>query len=170
VNQRVNGGRWNLLGAFPMNAAGTGYKVDLADSSASGKVVADAIYYVRDNAPVAYDVATACNEGRPGMLTRKILPVLLLISVLGNLGLAYRILDLGTTITYGADEAVRRNKQVSAMQKLFPALLEDRSRFGLADTAGRLALEVLDKGAEGTYVDGIQFIFVGDQVSGVDFN
>jgi hypothetical protein len=104
------------------------------------------------------------------MLTRKILPVLLLISVLGNLGLAYRILDLGTTITYSADEAVRRNKQVSAMQKLFPALLEDRSRFGLADAAGRLALEVLDKGAEGTYVDGIQFIFVGDQVSGVDFN
>jgi hypothetical protein len=52
VNQRVNGGQWNLLGTFPMNAAGTGYKVDLADSSASGKVVADAIYYVRDSAPV----------------------------------------------------------------------------------------------------------------------
>jgi RHS repeat-associated protein len=52
VNQRVNGGQWNLLGTFPFNASGTGYKVDLADSSASGKVVADAIYYVRDSAAV----------------------------------------------------------------------------------------------------------------------
>jgi len=52
VNQRVNGGQWVLLGTYPFNASGTGYKVDLADSSASGKVVADAIYYVQDGAPV----------------------------------------------------------------------------------------------------------------------
>jgi RHS repeat-associated protein len=41
-----------LLGTFPFNASGSGYKVDLADTSASGKVVADAIYYVQDGAPV----------------------------------------------------------------------------------------------------------------------
>ncbi|WP_225308609.1 golvesin C-terminal-like domain-containing protein [Hypericibacter terrae] len=52
ANQRVNGGQWNLLGTFPFNASGAGYKVDLPDTSASGKVVADAIYYVRDSAPV----------------------------------------------------------------------------------------------------------------------
>ena len=52
VNQRVNGGQGNLLGTYPFNASGSGYKVDLADSSASCKVVADAIYYVRDSAPV----------------------------------------------------------------------------------------------------------------------
>jgi len=52
VNQRVNGGQWVLLGTYPFNAAGSGYKVDLADTSASGKVVADAIYYVQDGAPV----------------------------------------------------------------------------------------------------------------------
>jgi RHS repeat-associated protein len=52
VNQRVSGGQWVLLGTYPFNASGSGYKVDLADSSASGKVVADAIYYVQDGAPV----------------------------------------------------------------------------------------------------------------------
>jgi len=52
VNQRVNGGQWVLLGSYPFNAAGTGYKVDLADTSVTGKVVADAIYYVQDSAPV----------------------------------------------------------------------------------------------------------------------
>jgi hypothetical protein len=52
VNQRVNGGQWVLLGTFPFNASGSGYKVDLADTSASGKVVADAVYYVQDGAPV----------------------------------------------------------------------------------------------------------------------
>jgi hypothetical protein len=52
VNQRVNGGQWVLLGTYPFNASGSGYKVDLADTAASGKVVADAIYYVRDSAAV----------------------------------------------------------------------------------------------------------------------
>jgi RHS repeat-associated protein len=41
-----------MLGTYPFNASGSGYKVDLADTSASGKVVADAIYYVQDGAPV----------------------------------------------------------------------------------------------------------------------
>ncbi|QEX22839.1 hypothetical protein FRZ61_27720 [Hypericibacter adhaerens] len=52
VNQRVSGGQWVLLGTYPFNATGTGYKVDLADTSLTGKVVADAIYYVQDGAPV----------------------------------------------------------------------------------------------------------------------
>ncbi len=50
ANQQTNGGQWNLLGTFPFNAGGSGYKVVLADS-ALGKVAADAIYYVRDAAP-----------------------------------------------------------------------------------------------------------------------
>jgi RHS repeat-associated protein len=41
-----------LLGTYPFNASGTGYKVDLADTSLTGKVVADAVYYVQDGAPV----------------------------------------------------------------------------------------------------------------------
>jgi len=50
ANQQTNGGQWNLLGTFPFNAGGSGYKVVLADSGL-GKVAADAIYYVQDTAP-----------------------------------------------------------------------------------------------------------------------
>jgi len=49
ANQRLNGGQWNLLGSFTLTA-GTRYKVELSDA-ATGKVAADAIYYVRDTAP-----------------------------------------------------------------------------------------------------------------------
>ncbi|MGH6959171.1 MAG: RHS repeat-associated core domain-containing protein, partial [Dongiaceae bacterium] len=52
ANQRTNGGQWNLLGSFPFNAGGGGYKVTLADS-ALGKVAADALYIVQDTAPAA---------------------------------------------------------------------------------------------------------------------
>jgi RHS repeat-associated protein len=50
VNQRVNGGQWNLLGSFPFNAGGTGYKVELSDNP-NGKVAADAIYIAGTAAP-----------------------------------------------------------------------------------------------------------------------
>jgi RHS repeat-associated protein len=49
ANQRVNGGKWNLLGSFAFNT-GTTYKVELSDQ-ASGKVAADAIYYIADGMP-----------------------------------------------------------------------------------------------------------------------
>jgi RHS repeat-associated protein len=52
ANQRTNGGQWNLLGSFPFDAGGSGYKVTLADS-ALGKVAADALYIVQDAAPTA---------------------------------------------------------------------------------------------------------------------
>jgi hypothetical protein len=48
VNQRVNGGQWKLLGTFPFNSGGTGYKVELSDNVTTGKVAADAIRYVLD--------------------------------------------------------------------------------------------------------------------------
>jgi hypothetical protein len=50
VNQRLNGGAWNLLGSFTFNAGASGYKVEISDA-ASGKVAADAIYYVKDAPP-----------------------------------------------------------------------------------------------------------------------
>jgi len=52
ANQQTNGGQWNLLGTFPFNAGGSGYKVVLADS-ALGKVAADAIYIVGTAPPAA---------------------------------------------------------------------------------------------------------------------
>ena len=50
MNQRENGGKWNLLGTFPFAAGGSGYKVSLAESSL-GTVAADALYIVSDAAP-----------------------------------------------------------------------------------------------------------------------
>jgi RHS repeat-associated protein len=50
VNQRVNGGQWNLLGSFAFNASGSGYKVELAESP-NGKVTADAIYIAGAGGP-----------------------------------------------------------------------------------------------------------------------
>ena len=52
VNQRVNGGKWNLLGTYTFNS-GTNYKVELSDAVAAGKVAADAIYIVSAAAPAA---------------------------------------------------------------------------------------------------------------------
>jgi RHS repeat-associated protein len=50
VNQRVNGGQWNLLGTFAFDQGASGYQVELTDDAASGRVAADAIYYVADSA------------------------------------------------------------------------------------------------------------------------
>jgi hypothetical protein len=50
VNQRVNGGTWNLLGTFAFEQGGSGYQVELTDDAASGRVAADAIYYVAEAA------------------------------------------------------------------------------------------------------------------------
>jgi hypothetical protein len=99
-----------------------------------------------------------------------IIIVCLLMSLVINLGLAFRVLDLGAVITDGSDEIIRRGKQVHAMQELFPAILKDGSRVNFATAAEKLGLQVLDKNDEGVYVEGIQFIFSEGQVSAVDFN
>jgi RHS repeat-associated protein len=50
VNQKANGGQWNLLGTFAFNAGTPGYQVALSGNG-NGQVAADAIYYANDNAP-----------------------------------------------------------------------------------------------------------------------
>jgi RHS repeat-associated protein len=52
VNQRVNGGQWNLLGTWSFDS-GTDYKVELSDAVAAGKVAADAIYIAPAGAPTS---------------------------------------------------------------------------------------------------------------------
>jgi len=52
ANQRLNGGQWNLLGTYSFNS-GNGYKVELSDQVAAGKVAADAIYIAGTAAPAA---------------------------------------------------------------------------------------------------------------------
>jgi RHS repeat-associated protein len=61
ANQRLNGGKWNLLGTFTFNA-GTTYKVTVADNPL-GAVAADAIYYVSTAAPTDQFVWTPTFPG-----------------------------------------------------------------------------------------------------------
>ena len=104
------------------------------------------------------------------MVTRKVLGILLLISVLGNAFLLYRVIDLGVTTTYGADEIGRRSSQAADAQKLFTLLMTHVSRADVLAAAGKTGLEILDKQDEGTYVGNILFIFSGDQVTAVKFD
>ena len=100
---------------------------------------------------------------------KKTLGVLLLISVLGNAVLIYRVFDLGVTTTYGSDEISRRTQQVADAQKLLPPLLSGTSRMELLSEAQKAGLEVMDKGEEGLYVGGIHFVLSGDRVAAIDF-
>lgn len=103
------------------------------------------------------------------MLTKRLLSIFLLISVLGNFFLMYRVLDLGVTTTYQESEIALRIKQMEAMERLFPALVASTSRSQLLDAAEKLELETFDKGSEGVNVGGIMFIFSDNRVSAVDF-
>src|SRR5690606_15053959 len=94
----------------------------------------------------------------------RLLSIALAISALLNLYLAYRLLDLGVTSTYAADELQRRGAQVSALQRLLPLLMPNTSRHLLISTAQAAGLEVLDKGDEGVYVEEILFVISNDQV------
>jgi hypothetical protein len=105
-----------------------------------------------------------------GTIMRKVLGIALLVSVLGNIVLLYRVLDMGVTTTYGADEISRRGKQVADVQKLLPLLMPHTSRADLLGAAQKAGLEIIDKGQEGMYVGDVQFIFSGDQVTAVKFD
>jgi hypothetical protein len=97
------------------------------------------------------------------------LGILLLISVLGNAVLLYRVFDLGVTTTYGSDEIRRRSQQAADAEKLLPSLVSGTSRMDLLNAAQKTGLEVLDKGEEGLYVGGIHFVLSGDRVAAVKF-
>jgi hypothetical protein len=88
---------------------------------------------------------------------KKTLGGLLLMSVLGNVLLIYRVFDLGVTTTYGSDEISRRTQQVADAEKLLPPLLSGTSRTELLSEAQKAGLDVMDKGKEGLYVGGIHF-------------
>lgn len=100
---------------------------------------------------------------------KKILGIGLLISVVGNIVLLYRLLDMGVTTTHGADEINRRGQQLADVQKLLPLLMPNVSRVDLLSAARKADLEFLEKGEEGVYVGGIQFLFSGDQVVAIKF-
>lgn len=101
---------------------------------------------------------------------KKALGILLLLSVLGNAILLYRVLDLGVMTTYGDDEVSRRSKQAADAQKLLPLLMLDTSRADVLSAAQKAGLEVIDKGEEGLYVGDIHFVLSEDRIVAVKFD
>jgi hypothetical protein len=104
-----------------------------------------------------------------GMAMKTLFGVLLVISIIGNAILLYRVLDMGVTTTYQSDEIKQRGEQLEGIQKLWSSLLPNTSRADVLNAARKSGLEVLDKQEEGLYVDGIHFVFSGDQVTAVKF-
>jgi len=98
------------------------------------------------------------------------LTVCLLISVVANLFLLYRLLDTGVTTTYQASEIRSSTKQLSDMQKLFPAIATGFSRDALMNAAHTVGLEVIEKDKGELYVGSIEFSLKGDTVVGIRFN
>jgi hypothetical protein len=99
---------------------------------------------------------------------RQALPILLVLSLLTNGVLLYRVFDLGVTTTYGADEIDRRSEQAAGAQKLLPLLMPSTSRADLLTAAQKSGLEVLDKGEEGLYIGGVHFVLSGDRVTAIE--
>jgi hypothetical protein len=98
----------------------------------------------------------------------KILALILVISVLGNVFLLYRLIDTGVTVTYGAAELGYRAKKLKALEKLLPLLLSDTSRDALLSAARKAELEIIEKQGDGTYIGGLQFVFSGNRLTAVN--
>ena len=95
---------------------------------------------------------------------------LLSASLLGNLALAYNVVDQAVTIDHCSSQVEMRGRQTSAMESLFPALLEDRSRGGLVAAFNRSGIEFFDKKGEGLVAEDVLFVIEGDQVTGAEFD
>jgi hypothetical protein len=100
---------------------------------------------------------------------KTVLGIALLVSVLVNAFLLYRLLDTGVTVTYGAAEISYKQKQEAAAEKLLPLLLANTSRDSLLDAARRAGLEIIDKGTDGVYVGKVHFMLSNDHVTAVTF-
>lgn len=102
------------------------------------------------------------------MKNRLVVP--LVLSVLGNCILLYRVLDLGVATTYLSDEVRRRGQQTEDARKLLSFLVTHQSRADVLDAARVTGLEVLDKGEAGVFIGSIHFIFSDDEVSTIEFD
>ena len=100
----------------------------------------------------------------------KVVTVSLLVSVIANGFLLYRLLDTGVTTTYEASEIKSQTRQLSDMQKLFLAVSTGLTRDALMIAAHAAGLEVIQKEKGDLYVGSIEFSLVGDKVVGIHFN
>jgi hypothetical protein len=96
--------------------------------------------------------------------------VCLLISVIANVFLLYRLLDTGVTTTYEASQIKSSTRQLSDMQKLFPGLMTALTRDALMNAARTAGLEVIEKDKSELYVGTIEFSLADNKVVGIHFD
>lgn len=101
---------------------------------------------------------------------RRVLIVVLVASILVNVFLLYRVIDVGTTTTYEGSEITSLRRQQAQIQKLFPLLQKDISRDALLGAARGAGLEVIEKTPNQVYVGAIEFVLRDGKVVEVRFD
>lgn len=97
---------------------------------------------------------------------RRSFGIALFLSIIGNVVLLYRVLDLGITVTHATDEISYRSKQLTDVEKLWPVLAPKISRADLLAAAPKTGLEVMEKKDEDSlFLGEVQFLLSGDQVT-----
>ena len=98
-----------------------------------------------------------------------VLPILLAVSLLGNVLLVINTLDLGVTITHSEDQESFRRQQLLAIEKLLPKMSTGSSADEIVRFARELGLDVGDATGPDISVNDIQFIFSENRLSTVHF-
>jgi len=96
--------------------------------------------------------------------------ILLILSVVANAFLMYRLLDTGVTTTYQSAEIKSLLKQQADMKKLIPLLQKGTSRDTILGAAREAGLEVMQKEPDMLYVGTVEFLFKDGRLSEVKFD
>jgi len=91
---------------------------------------------------------------------------ILLVSLILNAWLGYRILNLGVTITHQSDQIKFLNGQVKDVEKLWTKQVERSSSSALIEAAKEVGLEVIEKRNEHAfYLGRIKVLLTDDRVA-----
>lgn len=91
----------------------------------------------------------------------------LLLSMVINAALLYRIFDFGVTVTHRADEIHYRDRQATDLEKLLPLLLKTASQEQVILAGRQAELEVIEKLGEGVYIGTVFFSYSGGKITAV---
>lgn len=95
---------------------------------------------------------------------------MLVVSIMVNGFLLYRVFDVGVTTTYEGSEIKSLKRQQAQMQKLFPLLQKGISRDALLGAARGAGLEVMEKTQDQVYVGAIEFVLRDGNVVDLRFD
>ncbi len=101
---------------------------------------------------------------------KRVIGFALLLSIVANLALLYRVLDTGVSLTHQADELGYKSRQLADVEKLWPVLMSKISRSDLMEAARKTGLDVMEKKSEKSLIVGhVQFLMSDNQVAAIKF-